>query len=791
MFEHFIKIAWRNLTRNKYFSFINIFGLSLGIACSLLIFLWVKDERGVDSMTAGKNVYNVYERVFSEGQVAAGPEAAGLLARELKRKIPDIKYATAFWEDRHSELLLSIGEKNITQKGCYADSDFFKIFNYKLLEGTPASALAGSGAIAISRTLAESLFNNVSAAFGKTIRINNGQDFKITAIFEDPPANASTKFAFALNYNTALKNVDWLYDWINRSPSTYIELEPGADQSKVSAEIKNFITSYLSGNYGAGFRVELGLQPFNEMYLHNTYKNGVPEGGRIEYVRLFTIIAIFILLIACINFMNLAIVRSVKRAKEVGIRKTVGALRIRLILQFIGEAMLLTFFAVIVALILVIIALPFFNALTQKQMVIPFFSPSFWFTLAMLFCITGIVAGSYPAWFLSSLIPVKILKGTLKFSQNAVLFRKGLVLFQFILSITLITGTIIISEQIHYVQTKNVGFDKDNLLYIPFQGDLSSKYQLFKQELLSIPDIGSITRSTEPPLQIGSHVYDLSWENKNPNEKVIAKHDGVGYGYLRMMKIPLALGRDFSKEFASDTNAVIINESALKMIGYKDPIGKSITFFQQRKTIIGVVKDFHLISLQYSIEPLILYLNEGADYGYVLVKPSEGKTEQAIAGMEKVFKQLEPRFSFRYYFADEQYQKSYTSELMIGKLADIFSLLAIFISCLGLLGLSMFTAEQRRKEIGVRKVIGASVSDIVRMLSMNILKIIILSDIISIPISWLAMNNWLQNYPYRIIISWWVFLIAGVITLLVALVTISFQSIKAALANPVKSLRSE
>ncbi|HWK02033.1 MAG TPA: ABC transporter permease [Puia sp.] len=795
MLKNYFKTAWRNLTRNKAFSFINIFGLGLGMACSLLIFLWVRDERSVDLFNAHKDIYDVYETVFSEGRTETSAAAPGMLAVELKRTVPDIEYASAFWND-NAETLLTVGNKDISMNGSHADSDFFKMFSYPLLQGTAQSALAGPDDMAVSRRLAEAFFGSSAAAFGKTLRVNNQRDFKINAVFENVPANASQQFDFVINWADELKTVGWLYDWINRSPSTFVRLKPGADPVKVAARIKNFVMPYIaSAHYGAGNRVELGLQRYEEMYLHSTFKNGAPAGGRIEYVRLLSLVALFILLIACINFMNLATARSVKRAKEVGIRKAVGALRLRLIVQFIGEAMLLTFFAGIVCLALVILVLPYFNAITGKQIIFPFASPSFWIGIAFLLCLTGLVAGSYPALFLSSLNPVRVLKGALTFGPGALLFRKGLVVFQFVLSIVMITGTIVISRQIHYVQTANLGFDKDNLVCIPFRGELGHRYQVFKQQLAGMPGIKAVGITAQAPSHIGAHVYDLDWAGRNPDTKVISLHNGIGYDYPQMMGLQLVKGRFFSRAYPSDTSHsnpnLVINETLAKMIGFKDPLGQRLRYFGSMGTIIGVVKDFHLKSLHDPIEPVVLYWGEDLDHGFVLVKTGAGKTQQAIADMERVFKQLEPKFPFRYFFADEEYQKLYNSELTVSKLSDSFSFLAIFISCLGLLGLTMFTAEQRRKEIGVRKVIGASVGDIVVLLFQDIIKLVAISTVIATPLAWLVMNDWLQNFAYRITVSWWIFLVAGLVAVAIALGTISWQAIKAALANPVKSLKTE
>jgi len=690
--------------------------------------------------------------------------------------------------------LFSANNKNINERGCYADSDYLKIFSYPLLEGNRASALIEPDDIVISKRMANTFFNSPASAIGKTIRFNNMIDFKVSAVFDDQTTNASEKFDYIINWQYLLKTVGVLNQWTYRSPYTFIQLEPSANPTQVQARIKDFLASYLSSDDRTGLRPELGLQHFGEMYLNSNFKNGVPDGGRIEYVRLFSIIAIFILLIACINFMNLATARAAKRSKEVGIRKTVGALRSGLAVQFIGEAMLLTFFAIIIALLLVLIVLPYFNTVTNKQIIFPFESSYFWLIILAMLCTTGFVAGSYPALFLSSLNPVKVLKGSLQFSSNALLFRKGLVVFQFVLSIVMITGTIIVSKQIRYVQNANLGYDKENLIYIPIERDLGSKYSLFKQQLSSLPGINLITYGNQIPTQIGAHVNNIDWDGKNSATKVAAIHNGVGYDYVKTMNLELLMGRDFSKDFSSDSTGYIINETALKMIGYKNPIGKPLTLFQRKGQIIGVLKDFHFQSLHEPVQPIVISFtgeNVSWDGGYVIVKTQPGKTQQAIVSMQKVFKQMEPMFPFHYHFADEEYQKLYNGEITVGKLSDSFSFLAIFISCLGLLGLAMFTAEQRRKEIGVRKVIGASVSDIVTMLSKDIIKLVVLAAIIATPLAWLAMNNWLQNYAYRISISWWIFMIAGLLALLIALLTVSFQAIKAAIANPVKSLRTE
>ena len=792
MLKNLFKTAWRSLLRNKTFSLLNILGLSLGITCSLLILLWVQDEQKMDAFHRNKaNLYDVYERVFSEGKVEGAYWTPGPLAAELKRKLPEIQYASSFNPDQSATF--EEGEKIITMQGASADSDFFKMFSYPILEGTAASALDSRDKIAISRRMADNFFGSPAAAINRTIRYENAVNFRIAAVFEDPGTNSSDRFDYVLNWPFQLDTVTWLKEWIYRSPKTYVQLKPGVSPAAVDGKITHFMDSYLTSREAAGFHIELGLQRFDEMYLHSTFRNGRTYGGRIEYVRLFTVVAIFILLIACINFMNLSTARSVRRAKEVGIRKTIGAARFSLVLQFIGEAILMVFLAAIVSLALTWVILPVFDNITGKQIVLPLSRPSFWGIVTTLILLTGFVAGSYPALFLSSLKPVKVLKGTLKFSPAAFWLRKGLVIFQFSLSILLIIGMMVISRQVTYLQTVNLGFDREDLLYIPVRGDLYKKFTAFKTELSGMPGIQAVVRTDQPPQQTGAHAYDIEWEGKNPATKAVVIHVTVGYGFLKMLNLHLLQGRDFSREYPTDTSAYIINETALKLIGYKDPgpIGRPLSIFGDKCKIIGVVKDFHFKSLHDPIEPLLINLNEAISWGYILVKSQPGRTRDAIASLQKVYREMEPKFPFTYLFADEEYQRLYNSEQMVGRLSDGFAILAIFISCLGLLGLAIFTSEQRTKEIGIRKILGASEGSIFRMLSKDFLQLVGLAFLIASPVAWLLMQNWLREYPYRIDISWWIFIVAGLAALLIALLTVSFQAIKAALINPVQSLRSE
>ena len=549
---------------------------------------------------------------------------------------------------------------------------------------------------------------------------------------------------------------------------------------------------HLDKEQNKAFREELGLQKVSDFYLYSHFgEDGRPDGGRIEYVHLFSFVAVLIMLIACINFMNLTTARSVKRAKEIGVRKVVGAVRSVLIPQFLGEAILLTFISLVIAVVLVIVLLPVFNSLTQKQIEYPFANYRFWIWMLALTLVTGFISGSYPALFLSAFRPVSVLKGTIKLSTGSAWFRKGLVVFQFGLSVLLIVGTIVISKQVNYIQSKNLGYDRENLLYVPVEGDLAKNYKVFRQEALNMPGIQDVSRMSDAPVSFGSTTGGVNWEGKDPNVNIEFTQVSVGYDFTKTMKLQLVAGRDYSRDFATDSVGYIINEAALKRIGYKDPIDKPLTMWGKKGKIIGVLKDFHFNSLKEQIFPLIVRLGDTVNYGNILVRTKPGQTKQAIGTLEKLCKNLNPRFTFTCYFTDAEYQKLYNNEQVVGKLSKTFAFLAIFISCLGLLGLAMFTAEQRVKEIGIRKVLGASVGTLFALLSTEFIVLVGIALVIASPLAWWGMHTWLKSYTYRIDIDWWVFALAAVISILIALITVSFQAAKSALMNPVKSLRSE
>jgi ABC-type antimicrobial peptide transport system permease subunit len=765
-------------------------GLALGLACSLLIMLWVNDEYNVDAFhKKGSQLYSVYERQNHDGQWSAFHGSPGIMADEMKRVLPEVQYATNFaWNELNT---FEANNKILKQNGNHAGQDFFKMFSYPLLEGNPITALQTPSDIAISKKMAEDFFGSPAEAIGKTIRCQNKKDFKITAVFDDVPQNSTAKFDYILNWQSFLENNTWAKDWTNNGPACYIMLRKDTNPTAFEGKIVRFLDKYNKEQTPNDY-IRLGIERFGDVYLHSNFdKNGHISGGRIQYVRLFSIVAVFILLIACINFMNLTTARSVKRAKEIGIRKVVGAVRYALIRQFLGEALVTVMLSVIVALLIAMLALPRFNQFTGKRISIPVENPLFWLSIAGLLLITGFISGSYPALYLSSFKPVRVLKGLPKFSKTALWFRKGLVVFQFMLSIILIIGTIVVKRQVHYIQTMNLGYDRENLIYIPLEGDLTGKYTLFKDQARNMAGIQSITRMTQNPTQIENGTGGVDWEGKNPTSGIEFTWSTVGYDFTNTLHTQIVEGRDFSKDFPTDSVGYILNETALKITGYKNPIGKPFTFWGKKGAIIGVLKDFHFNSVHTPINPLVLSLGENITWGEALIKTKAGQTKQALASLEKVCKELNPKFPFTYKFSDEEYQKLYASEQVVDQLSNWFSVLAIFISCLGLLGLVMFSAEQRTKEFGIRKVLGASPGILFNLLSREFLLLVLLALAIASPIAWLGMNKWLQNYQYRIDITWSIFVIAGLLALVIALLTVSFQAIKTSLANPVKSLRTE
>jgi putative ABC transport system permease protein len=783
MLQNYFKVAVRSLLKNKLFSFINIFGLALGMSCSLLIWLWVQDEVSYNRFYPNlSRIYFIRSGFDWKSQTGVGLATPGPWQEAIQKQVPEVEAITKITWNR--DLLIKAGEKSTKESGIYATEDFFKVFDTPFITGNAASAIAQPTSIAISRKLAEKYFGFKNAV-GKTVKVDNKTNLVVSAVFEDIPFNASERFDWIINFK--VQEQDWMKWWGNSSFKTYALLTSGAHAAHAEKVMRQVIKKSAPPEL-LSFPM---LQSLQDVYLYSDYEGLKAAGGRIEYVQVFSIVAIFILLIACVNFMNLATARSVKRAKEVGVRKVVGAERKYLAMQFLGESLIVSLLACILALVFVIALLPYFNEVVQKQITLSFSDPSLWLSLTALLLVTGLVAGSYPALYMSALQPIRILKGRLTFTSKGAYLRKGLVVFQFVLSVFLITGMLVIGRQMNYIQTKRLGLDRENVLYIPIEGVLIEKVEVARQEIVNSPFVIAATSTGNIPTNITGNSGDLDWTGRDKNLDNTVHATYVGYDFAKTMNIQMLDGRDFSKDFAADTANYIINEAAARMMKMNDPVGKQVKFWMGKGTIVGLMKDFHLSTFHEAIKPLILVNYKGLNTEYLMVRAQPGKTQEALGHVEKVVKDLNPDYPFSYHFLDQDYEKMYRSEMIVNTLIKVFGMLAIVISCLGLLGLAAFTAEQRTKEIGIRKVMGANVANVVALLSKDFVKLVLLAIMLSTPLTWYVTNLWLQGFVYRIDLSWEIFVIAGSIAICIALLTVSFQSIKAAIVNPVKSLKAE
>ncbi len=787
MYKSYFKIGWRNLVKNGTFSFINIAGLALGLTCSVLIALWVQDEYNMNAFHEDLGrIYTITSTEHSGHEITyGGYDTPGLLGEELKTVMPEVEYGCTItgWLEWRT---FGVDDKRVKMPGYYAGADFLSIFSYPLLLGSRETALKSPESIAISQKMAVALFGTPELAMDKSVRFDNEVDLKVTAVFEDLGDNVSEKFEYLINWNFFVERNEWVKDWHNSGPTTFVKLREQANAELLKPKLQHFVKGYDEA-YSDLDRLELSMQPFSEKYLYSNFKNGKAAGGRIEYVRMFSLVAVFILLIACVNFMNLSTARSLKRAKEIGVRKVNGAVKSALVSQFMLEAFLFTVIAVVFALVALLALLPSFNLLTGKNIQAPFTDGKFWMGISALAVITGIISGSYPALLLSSFKPILVMKQSLKSSSIAIFFRKGLVVFQFALSLIFIVGVIVISSQVTFIQNKNLGYERNNLIYLSLTG--TSNFNTFKHEALKVPGILAVSQMNGRPIELDNTTGDVEWEGKAPDAKPVFVQAAIGYDFAKTMHTTIIAGRDFSEDYA-DSASYIINEKALRVIGYRDPIGMPLKFWNKKGTIVGVVNDFHFNSLHVPIEPLVLRLKKGAG-GYALIRTEAEKTSIALAGLEELHKKLNPDFIFAHQFADEEYAYLYQNEQVVKKLSLCFAFLAILISSLGLLGLVIFTAEQRIKEIGIRKVLGASTTQIATLLSKDFMKLVFVSILLSIPTAYYVMNNWLKGFEYRITIQWWMFVVAAVGAIAIALLTISFQAIKAAVMNPVNSLKSE
>jgi putative ABC transport system permease protein len=793
MIKNYFKTAFRNLLRNKSFSLINICGLAIGMASALLILLWVQNEMSYDRFHANTDrIYKVYNRDNVNGQLEALEQTPTVMASSLKQDFPEVEDAVRY---RNVTFLTTVGEKHLNVQGAFADSGFLSMFSFPLLKGSGIKALSGNYNIVLTEELAKKLFGNEDA-IGKIVRIDSADNFTVTGVLKRLPANTQFGFEYLLPWTYMVKlGWDDENNWSNNFTNTYVLLKPGVSQQLAfNAKVKNITINHTKGSVYES-KAEVFTQPLRRLYLYSKSENGQLVGGRIEMVKLFTIIAIFILLIACINFMNLSTARSEKRAKEVGIRKTAGAHKSSIVIQFIGESIMFAFIAFTIALCIVQLSFPGFNELTGKQLSIDFRNPFYWFFAIAFVLLTGLIAGSYPAFYLSSFAPAKVLKGSFKKINALVTPRKVLVVLQFTFAIILIISTIIVEQQIKYAQTRDSGYNKNNLVFTFTQGDVNEHFDLIKHELLSSGAAVAVTRSFSPITKRWNNGSGYQWQGSTASDKKIDfVRLGSDAGFVRTIGANLTEGRDIDiYNYPTDSTAMLLNERAVKAMRLKNPVGQIVKRLGDPVEwhIVGVVKDFILESPFENINPTIIV---GPVQFFQVVhfrlNPANS-TAVNLAKAETIFKRYNPQYPFEYIFVDESYAKKFNDEQRTKSLAGLFAGLTIFISCLGLFGLAIYMTEYRIKEIGVRKVLGASVFSIASLLSKDFLKLIIISVIIASPVAYYAMNKWLSNYHYRTEIHWWIFFGAGLLAIFIALCTVSFHGIKAAIANPVKSLRIE
>jgi predicted permease len=783
MLRNYFTIAFRNLTRQKSFAVINILGLSVGILCSIFIVLWVQDELSYDRFHV--NAPQLYRLTSNTPDIHAAVTPAPTAAM-VANELPEIVATVRLHQDTH---VMGVGNRKFEEKRVYyADSTFFQVFSFPLLKGDAQTALNRPDGILITQAMAEKYFGTEDA-LDKIIQKNNKDNFVVTGVLANIPSNSHLQFDFILpmshlaQTNGDLKN----NNWGNFDFYSYVRLDKNTDAAAVARldqRISELTRKHLS------IKVDFHLQPVLSIHLHSSLLRDVEGNGNRQYVRIFLVVAVFILVVACINFMNLATARSAKRAKEVGLRKVVGAHRFQLIGQFMAESSLIAFLSLVVALLVVWLLIPYFNTLTGKTIAFSLLDTRLLSIVLLIALFTGLLSGSYPAFFLSGFQPVKVLKGTITKGGDT-WFRNGLVVCQFVVSILMLVGTGVIYSQLQYIQKRNLGFDKENLLYLQITGELWSKREAFRNELQRNPLTSAFSTTFELPINLGTGAADVHWEGKDPQSQPIFPTIAADARFIDVFRMKIISGRKFHADSKADTASFIVNQRALQIMGMTadNAIGKALTLGDTKGTIVGVVQDFNFKPVQQTIEPLILYYNTWGDK--VVVRTPPGATEASIRALEGIHRKLNPSYPFAYHFVDQDLANLYKSESRMGDLFNLFAVLAIFISCLGLYGLSAFIAEQRTKEIGVRRVLGASTVHILFLLSRNFTRLLVLAMLIATPLSWLAVTNWLEGFAYRVDAHWSLFLLAFLAVTGITLLVVSYESIRAALSNPIKALRNE
>ncbi|NML38148.1 FtsX-like permease family protein [Chitinophaga sp. G-6-1-13] len=791
MLLNYFKTAWRSLINHKAYSALNIFGLAIGMAVALLIGLWVHYQFSYDRFLPGyQHTNQVMYRTVYNGDILTQRSTAYPLAEVLKKEVPGVRYVVQTdWTSSHG---LVAKEKKLYLNGVTAGPDFLKVFEYPLLRGKAGDVLNDMHSIVLTASTAKSLFGDADP-IDQIVRIDNQTDLKVTGILEDVPTNSTFQFNYIIPLDYMVKVQHWGTQWGNNSLQTFVSLEPNVSFDQVSANMKMLLKKYSVDEYSIA-KSELFMQPMKQWHLQAEFKNGVVAGGLLDYVKMFSIIGLLVLLIACINFMNLSTARSEKRAREVGIRKAIGSHRNDLVFQFLLESLMITLISFMISLLLVQVTLPAFNALTNTHIRIPYDSAVFWCILMAYVLLTALLAGGRPAFYLSSFQPVKVLKGTMQTGKAASLPRKALVMVQFTCSVALMISTIVIYQQIQHAKDRPTGYDAQRLMMTDNSPDINQNYEALKNDLLQTGVVASVTKSSSPVTGIWMTNNIREWQGKQPGESLELGTTAVSDAdYFKTTGMTIVAGRNFSGNLGADTNYVILNESAVKRMRLKDPIDQIIRWSDPVKVqkVIGVVKDA-LMGSPYSSVPPCMFLYNPDWANVITYRLSPGvPTDKAIATLTTVFNKHNPFYSYRYQFINDAYADKFRFETLVGNLAGVFAVLAIFISCLGLFGLAAYMAEQRTKEIGIRKVLGASISQVWLLLSKDFVVLVVLSCIVAAPLTWYVLQRWLQQYEYRINISVGVLLITALGAVTITIITVSFQSIRAALADPVKSLKAE
>ncbi|MCD9017037.1 ABC transporter permease [Parachryseolinea silvisoli] len=790
MIRNYFRIALRAFLRNGVYSFINVAGLSVGIACSILILLWVYDEVTFDRFFPKyEQLHRVQSHTVTDQGITTNVETSMPMREHLLAADSRIKrYAITVGQYG----LLSVDDKKINKVGYDVSESFLEMFDFQMLSGHPETALDDPRSIVLTKSTATALFGDEDP-IGKTVQVKleSKDDLKVTGVIADPPANLSLSFDFLLPFSYFEATSVWVgyarNNWNNTAFQTFVELQPGVSAADVSSTIRDIVKK----NNPSSRDVSLFLHPMSCWHLYGHFENGQEAGGMIAYVTLFAGIAIFILIMACINFMNLATARSEHRAREVGIRKSVGSSRKQLIAQFMGESIFMAVIAFALAMVIVQVVLPFYNMLIGKHLAVDFTSPLFWTFSLSLILITGVLAGSYPAFYLSSFRPSSILRGTDGAAGKGATPRRMLVSVQFAFSILLIIGTVAVHQQIHYLQGREPGYDRENLLMITSTSDIEKNYQTLKRELLQTGAAVSVCKSNSPITRIFATSEIENWTGKRPGQHIEATNIATEYDYTRTMGIQILEGRDFSEDFKSDTTAIIINQAAVEALGLRDPVGDKLQMWGQTWNIIGVMDNVLMGSQAHHIGPLVMSFDPSWSSTISVRLPQGDNLPAIVTQVGEVFKKYNPDYPFEYKFADADFATKFQTMNMISDLARAFTLLAIFITGLGLFGMAAFTAERRAKEIGIRKVMGASVASVVLLLTREFSRLVVWAFVLAAPVAWWGVHQFLERYPVRIGMPWWIFPVAGVTALLITVIIVSAQAIRAAIRNPVDTLRRD